>query len=262
MIILQLDANETFTWSKPAAEKTTSTRFVVTLSLSFVLSRPLPLPRSPSLSFPFLFLFSVFLTVWYCLSSVWAWFASFLGSGSKGADDVGFHLNVFFSFSVHPLRNLYPSLKAQIPTSRLKSQTRGSNLIIEAHIPASRLISQTWGSNSSLEAQIQTLNSSLKAKIPVSWLISQPWGSNHSLDAQVTSSRLKSHYWCSNSSLKPQNLLFIGHRPLWGCCPSNYQTSIPSCSKISSQLDKIIIHCCYFLYWIIFFFTNIYYKLF
>ena len=48
------------------------------------------------------------------------------------------------------------SLEAQITTSRLKSQTRGSNHRFEAQITASWLKSQPHGSNHSFEAQIQS----------------------------------------------------------------------------------------------------------
>ena len=36
--------------------------------------------------------------------------------------------------------------------------------------------------------------------------------------------RVKSQHQSSNPSLIPQNILSIGHRPLWGRCPSHHHT--------------------------------------
>ena len=101
---------------------------------------------------------------------------------------------------------------------KLISQPWGPYPSLEAQIPTSRLKSQPWCSNPSLKAQITTWG-----------LQSQPQGSHPYLKPLIPAFRLKSHRIGSNpiypyiplqSSLEPQNLLSIGHLPLQGRCPS------------------------------------------
>ena len=66
---------------------------------------------------------------------------SFWAAASKG--------NFSFSYICHP-----PSLVAQIPASRPKSQPQGLNPSLEAQIPVLRLKSWPWGANPMLKPQI------------------------------------------------------------------------------------------------------------
>ena len=101
------------------------------------------------------------------------------------------HRGNFSFFFYVPPPGSNPSLEAQIPASKLKSQPWGSNPSLEAQIPALRLKSQPWGSNPSLEPQIA-----------VSRLKSQSRGSNPNLEAQIPALRLKSQPWSLNPSLE------------------------------------------------------------
>ena len=69
-------------------------------------------------------------------------------------------------------------------------------------------------------------NPSLETQIPAFRLKNQPKGLNPSLKAQIPARRVKSNYSGSNPSLEVPSLLSIGHRSLWGCCPSYHNTSI------------------------------------
>ena len=67
-----------------------------------------------------------------------------VGSGPEGTDDLCFHIGDISppypsAYFLPPPRRLYPGLKAQIPVSKLKSQSLGSNTSFEAQIPVSRL---------------------------------------------------------------------------------------------------------------------------
>ena len=110
-------------------------------------------------------------------------------------------------------------MRAHAPTTITTSETMSHCLAQWSTAPSKAFIN----CNLSLSLSLSLSNPSLRAQIPASSLSFQPLGPHpnlkpqiptSSLKAQITPSRLKSHYWCSLSSLDPQKLLSIGHRPL------------------------------------------------
>ena len=105
---------------------------------------------------------------------------TFLWAAAPLLQDLFFHLWRNFSSS------FFSSFKAEIPASKLKSESQGSELTLKAHIPVTRLKSQSQGSNPSLKAerlkaQFQGSNLSLKT---------QSRGSDPSFGAQIPTLRL------------------------------------------------------------------------